>query len=364
MIAVPVSLIGTFAGLWLSGFSINTLTLFAMVLAIGIVVDDAIVVLENVERLMREQRMPAYEAAVEAMREVSGAIVAIVMVLCAVFVPVAFLGGIAGQLYKQFAVTVAIAVVLSGFVALTLTPALCALMLRAGDHESKLFRPFNAGFAVLTRLFLGAVNLALRQRMASLLAFAGVLGLLALLFTRIPGSFVPPEDQGYVLGAVILPDGATLERTGKSGAKLQQMFADHPAIERMFVVVGFDLIGGGNKTNAATIFVPLKDWSQRTQSAPQVAGEIFMRAGGTGLHGRVDGESEAAGHQQFLQADRAPADGRGRSREGPVARRARSGRLRGASEHDGHTVRERLQQVWTHLPRAVAGRCEVPRQPR
>jgi HAE1 family hydrophobic/amphiphilic exporter-1/multidrug efflux pump len=226
---------------------------------------------------MREQKMSAYDAAVEAMREVSGAIVAIVLVLCAVFVPVAFLGGIAGQLYKQFAVTVAIAVVLSGFVALTLTPALCALMLKAGDHESKLFHPFNVGFNALTRVFLGSVNLALRRRLLSLLAFLGVLGLLALLFTRIPGSFVPPEDQGYVIGAVILPDGATLERTGKSGAALQQMFADHPAIEHMFVVNGFDLIGGGNKTNAATIFVPLKDWSERTQSAPQVAGEIFMR---------------------------------------------------------------------------------------
>jgi HAE1 family hydrophobic/amphiphilic exporter-1/multidrug efflux pump len=277
MIAVPVSLIGTFAGLWLFGFSINTLTLFAMVLAIGIVVDDAIVVLENVERLMREQGMSARAASIEAMREVSGAIVAIVLVLCAVFVPVAFLGGIAGQLYKQFAVTVAIAVVLSGLVALTLTPALCALMLKAGDHESKLFRPFNAGFNAFTRLFLGLVNLALRRRLLALLAFVGILGLLALLFARIPGSFVPPEDQGYVIGAVILPDGATLERTGKSGAQLQKMFADHPAIEHMFVVNGFDLIGGGNKTNAATIFVPLKDWSLRTQTAPQVAGEIFLR---------------------------------------------------------------------------------------
>ncbi|MBN9462777.1 MAG: multidrug efflux RND transporter permease subunit [Burkholderiales bacterium] len=277
MIAVPVSLIGTFAGLWLFGFSINTLTLFAMVLAIGIVVDDAIVVLENVERLMREQKMSARDAAIEAMREVSGAIVAIVLVLCAVFVPVAFLGGIAGQLYKQFAVTVAIAVVLSGFVALTLTPALCALMLRPGDHESKLFRPFNAGFAALTRLFLSAVNLTLARRVLALLVFAGVLVLLGVLFTRIPGSFVPSEDQGYVIGSVILPDGATLERTGKAGAQLRKMLADHPAIEHMFVVNGFDLIGGGNKTNAATIFVPLKDWSQRTHSAAEVKGDIFAR---------------------------------------------------------------------------------------
>src|SRR5262249_31756773 len=135
MVAVPVSLIGAFAGLWLVGFSINTLTLFALVLAIGIVVDDAIVVLENVERLMRENNTPPFEAALEAMREVSGGVVAIVLVLCAVFVPVAFPGGIAGQLYRQFAVTLTFAVVISGFIALTLTPALCALLMQKGGHH-------------------------------------------------------------------------------------------------------------------------------------------------------------------------------------------------------------------------------------
>src|SRR5690606_4455109 len=219
-----------------------------MVLAIGIVVDDAIVVLENVERLMREEKLPARDAAIEAMREVSGAVVAIVLVLCAVFVPVAFLGGIAGQLYRQFAVTVAIAVVLSGFVALTLTPVMCALMLKSAHHESKLFRPFNKGFDAITRLFMASVGFAARRKLVSLAAFVAFLALAAALFVRIPGSFVPPEDQGYVIGAVILPDGATLERTGRSGAQLQKMFEGHPAIQNMFVVNGFDLIGGGNKT--------------------------------------------------------------------------------------------------------------------
>ncbi|MEO8136300.1 MAG: efflux RND transporter permease subunit, partial [Betaproteobacteria bacterium] len=274
MIAVPVSLIGTFAGLWLFGFSINTLTLFAMVLAIGIVVDDAIVVLENVERLMREQKMSAKDAAIEAMREVQGAIIAIVLVLCAVFVPVAFLGGIAGQLYKQFAVTLAVAVVISGFTALTLTPALCALMLKPGDHESKLFKPFNVTFAWLTRRFLGGVNLALRQRIVSLLVFIAVLGLAALLFARIPGSFLPQEDQGYIFSAIVLPDGATLERTGKTGARLQQMVGKHPAIDHMFVVSGFDLIGGGTKTNAGTSFITLQPWEKRTTTGPQLAAEV------------------------------------------------------------------------------------------
>ncbi len=170
MLAVPVSIVGTFAGLFLLGLSINVLTLFAMVLAIGIVVDDAIVVLENVERLMRVEKMDAMEASIEAMREVSGALIAIILVLCSVFIPVAFLGGIAGQLYKQFAVTVTVAVVISGFVALTLTPALCALLLKPGDHESKIFRPFNVAFDKTTKFFLRGVDTALARRTLSLIA--------------------------------------------------------------------------------------------------------------------------------------------------------------------------------------------------
>ena len=280
MIAVPVSLIGTFAGLWLFKFSINTLTLFAMVLAIGIVVDDAIVVLENVERLMREQKMKAHDAAIEAMREVQGAIVAIVLVLCAVFVPVAFLGGIAGQLYKQFAVTLAVAVVLSGFTALTLTPALCSLMLKAGGHESKIFHPFNVFFAWTTKRFLAAVDFALRYRFVSLLVFLAVLGLTGLLFYKIPGSFIPQEDQGYIFSAIQLPDGATLERTQKTGAKLQQSVQPIEGIDHMFVVAGFDLIGGGNKTNAGTSFITLKPWDERKTTAPQLAGEVSKRGSG------------------------------------------------------------------------------------
>src|SRR5678809_1018358 len=142
----------------LVGFSINTLTLFALVLAIGIVVDDAIVVLENVERLMRENHMEPFDAAIEAMREVSGAVVAIILALCAVFIPAAFLGGIAGQLYRQFAVTLTFAVVISGFTALTLTPALCAILMKRGDHHARIFNPFNRGFAWLTGRFLATVH--------------------------------------------------------------------------------------------------------------------------------------------------------------------------------------------------------------
>ncbi len=274
MIAVPVSLIGTFAGLYALGFSINTLTLFAMVLAVGIVVDDAIVVLENVERLMHEKNMTPRQAATESMYEVSGAVLAIVLVLCAVFIPVAFLGGIAGQLYKQFAVTVAIAVMLSGVTALTLTPALCALILKSGRHESRLFHPFNAGFTRFTNMFLWMVNLALRHRLLSGLAFLGLLALTALLFMRVPGSFVPAEDQGYVISSITLPDASSLQRTAKTGAQLQQALARDSVVDHIFVVPGRDVIGGGSKPNAGTAFILLKHWDEREKTAQQFVSQI------------------------------------------------------------------------------------------
>jgi HAE1 family hydrophobic/amphiphilic exporter-1/multidrug efflux pump len=278
MVAVPISLIGTFAGLWLFGFSINTLTLFAMVLAIGIVVDDAIVVLENVERLMAEEKLSPRDAAIKAMHQVQGALVAIVLVLCAVFIPVAFLGGIAGQLYKQFAVTVAVSVVLSGVVALTLTPALCALLLKAQHTESKLFAPFNRLFERFTRSYTSTVGLTLKHGIIGAVIFALVIGITVAFFRIIPGSFVPAEDQGYLISALMLPDGATLKRTQTTGEKMRQMVANDPAVKHTFVVSGFDLIGGGNKPNAGTIFIPLKDWSERDAKAQDLAGK-FMGMG-------------------------------------------------------------------------------------
>ncbi|NBS56041.1 MAG: multidrug efflux RND transporter permease subunit [Betaproteobacteria bacterium] len=270
IIAVPVSLIGAFAGLYAFGFSINTLTLFAMVLAIGIVVDDAIVVLENVERLMAERHLAPLDAAIEAMREVSGAVVAIVLVLCAVFIPVAFLGGIAGRLYQQFAVTVAISVVISGVVALTLTPALCALLLKPTHKESALFRPFNRAFAALTAFYIGGVRLVLKHAIVSLLLFAGVMGSSVWLVRTIPGSFVPSEDMGFLYGALVLPDGATLGRTGRFGGSVQEALMQNPSVEHVFSISGFDLIGGGNKTNAGTMFITLKPWDQRPVTSYEV----------------------------------------------------------------------------------------------
>ena len=315
MLAVPVSLIGTFAGLWLFGFSINTLTLFAMALAIGIVVDDAIVVLENVERLMREEHMSPVEASIEAMREVQGAVIGIVLVLCAVFIPVAFLGGIAGQLYRQFAVTVAIAVVLSGVVALTLTPALCAMLLEPHSNEprrgiaGRAFRAFDAGFGWVTRRYLVAVHLGLRHRVIALLLFVAMVGATVFLLLRVPGSFVPPEDQGYIIAAVQLPDGATLERTSRTTETLRTMVAANPAIEAFFSINGFDLIGGGNKSSAATIFVPMKRWEDRTQTSPQLAQQVS--GAGFGLRDgiafafvppAIQGLGQSGGYEFYVQS--------------------------------------------------------------
>ena len=266
-IAVPVSLIGAFAGLYLFGFSINTLTLFAIVLATGIVVDDAIVVLENVERLMAERGLTPRAAAFESMSEVTTAIIAIELVLLAVFVPVAFLGGLAGQLYKQFAVTVATAVTISGLIALTLTPALCALLLKPTHKEPRLFHPFNVAFAWITDLYIKGVRLAIAHVWLSLIAFAMVIAASAVLLRIIPGSLVPIEDVGYFYGAVVMPDGASLGRTGAVGASIQRKLVEHPSVDHVFVVNGFDLIGGGNKTSAATMFITLKPWETRPESA-------------------------------------------------------------------------------------------------
>ena len=278
MIAVPVSLIGTAAGLWLFGFSINQLTLFALVLAIGIVVDDAIVVLENVERLMRTQGMSPKDAAVEAMREVAGAIIAIVMVLCAVFVPVAFLGGIAGKLYQQFAVTIAVAVVISGIVALTLTPALCAILLKPSDHENPIFHPFNLGFEWVSRLYNAMVGRALRHAYIGIGVFASVIAVVAILLINTPTGFVPAEDRALVITSVALPEAASLPRTQELAARVGGDLLKEPGVAHTMVLIGIDSIGGGNKSSAATIYTALKPWDQRSMAGPDYVNKFNANA--------------------------------------------------------------------------------------
>src|SRR3954471_4760968 len=279
--AVPVSLIGTFAGLYLLGYSINTLTLFGLVLAIGIVVDAALVVLENVERIMHEQHLPARDAAVKAMREVSGPVIAIVLVLCSVFVPIAFLGGLAGELYRQFAVTISIAVVISGVVALTLTPSLCVLILKR-EHKVtwRPFRLFNAGFLAITTRYTTGVAWMLRRAAVGLVLFLVMVGAATYLWFRTPGSLVPDEDQGFYIAAVILPDGATLERTDKVFGKVLQAIKSNPNNEDAVAFTGFDFLGGYFRNNAATLFVTQKPWDQRKVDTKAVVGDLFMKTAG------------------------------------------------------------------------------------
>ena len=288
ILAIPISLIGTFAGMYALGFSINTLTLFGMVLAIGIVVDDAIVVLENVERIMAEEGIPPREAAMKSMQEVSGPVIALVLVLCAVFIPVAFLGGIAGQLYQQFAITIAVSVVISGIVALTLTPALCAVLLKSERREpGHVFRWFNYGFNHTTNAYTGAVGFLIRRSLFSLAIFAVVIAGALLFFRLLPTSFIPPEDQGYYITGVIMPDGTALGRTDEVVSRVVEIASSNPVVQDVVSITGFDLLGGGQKTSAATLFVRLAPWDEREAHVQELIGELLARAAATVREGLV-----------------------------------------------------------------------------
>lgn len=288
MLAVPVSLIGTLAGLWALNFSLNTLTLFAMTLAIGIVVDDAIVVLENVERIMETEKLNAFQASQKAMKEVAGALVAIVLVLSTVFTPVAFLGGIAGELYRQFAVTIGVSVVLSGFVALTLTPALCAILLRNKSKPFKIFRLFNDGFERFKLNYIKGVSFNLRHRwFTAAILVAVTVGCWEFL-QIVPTSFVPREDQGILRVAIQLSEGATLNRTGVVVTDLSREIRKIPEVENVTALVANDTIANDTKSNAASLIVQLKPWDQRTRSA-----ETIRRQLQTLVNARTDAVGQA-----------------------------------------------------------------------
>ncbi len=264
LIAVPVSLIGTFTGMYLLGFSVNLLTLFGMVLAIGIVVDDAIVVLENFERILTTEKLSPHDAAVKAMQEVTGPVIAIVLVMCAVFVPVGFMGGMTGEMYKQFAITIAVSVVISGFVALTLTPALCALLIKPTHKEpGKFFQRFNAWFARMGNRYIGGVNFLLRRVWLGIALFIGMIALTTLIFTRIPGALVPEEDQGYVFVANFLMPGASLERTKAVTDTMTQRLMAQPEVAHVTAFAGFDFLSFSQKSYTGASFVNLKPWDER-----------------------------------------------------------------------------------------------------
>jgi multidrug efflux pump len=280
-IVVPVALLGTFAALLALGFSINVLTMFGMVLVIGIVVDDAIVVVENVERIMSEEGLSPREATRKAMGQISGAIVGITVVLISVFVPLAFFSGSVGNIYRQFAAVMGVSIAFSAFFALSLTPALCATLLQpveAGHHHEKsgFFGWFNRSFARSAKGYEGWLAKLLPRAGRSLLVYVAIIGVAGVVYMRLPTSFLPNEDQGNLLVNVQLPPGATQERTCAVMEQVEGFMLQQPEVQSMVGVLGFSFSGQGQ--NAGLAFVTLKDWSERTspgQSAEAVAGRAF-----------------------------------------------------------------------------------------
>ena len=276
-VAVPVSLIGTFVGLYALGFSINTITLFGMVLAIGIVVDDAIVVVENVERHMREDRISAKEAAKRAMNEVTAPVIAIVLVLVSVFVPVGFIGGITGALYKQFAATIAISVTVSGFVALTLSPALCGVALTPPHGKRNGFWDwFDRVFGRTQRGYASAVAGLVIRPVRVMAVFGLLLALSYGLFQALPKSFLPEEDQGYFIVVAQLPDGASKQRTDAVLERVERFFQAIPAVHSTDALTGQNFVFGTRGPNSATMFVPLVLWDERPE--PQYHAKALVGA--------------------------------------------------------------------------------------
>ncbi|HEX5078326.1 MAG TPA: multidrug efflux RND transporter permease subunit [Geminicoccaceae bacterium] len=277
-IAVPVSLIGAFAAMAAFGFTINTLSLLGLVVAVALVVDDAIVVVENVNRRLDEGGKDLTEIAELAMTDVRGPIIATTLVLMAVFVPVAFIPGLTGQLYNQFALTIAIAVGLSGFNSLTLSPALCATLLRptSGGRRNVLFRAFNAGFAKLTDSYVASIRICARFWYLMLLAFAALCALAAYLFLSIPQGFVPDEDQGYVMTLINLPDAATISRTEDIVTQVNEASLGTPGVSATVAVAGYNIVDAIQQPNAGIVFVVLKPWDER--STPETSATGILAA--------------------------------------------------------------------------------------
>jgi multidrug efflux pump len=263
-VAIFVSLIATFAGMLAMGFSINLLTLFGLVLAIGMVVDDAIVVVENVERNMHQHHLAPKEATIRSMGEIASSLVAVVLVMSSVFIPAAFLPGTTGQLYKQFAITIVISVTISGLLALTLTPAMAALLLKPNPPPQRgFFAWFNRQMDRLTAGFGHAVEWVIRRMVIAFVLLAVFLYAIWHLFHVLPTSFVPQEDQGYAMAAIVMPEAASLERTQAVAERVDAIFKSLPGVENRAMVTGYSLLDSGYKTNAGTFFITFKDFKER-----------------------------------------------------------------------------------------------------
>ncbi|MBB6598340.1 multidrug efflux RND transporter permease subunit [Luteimonas sp. MC1825] len=313
-LVIPVALLGTFLGLSLIGFTINQLTLFAMVLAIGIVVDDAIVVIENVERIMAEEHLPPREATIKAMDQITGAVVAITVVLAAVFIPSALQGGASGEIYKQFAITIAVAMGFSAFLALGFTPALCASFLKQHDadapkRQNVVYRTFNKYYDRISGTYVRHIGGAVRHAPRWMIVFVALTVLCGLLLTRLPGSFLPEEDQGYALAIVQLPPGSTLQRTQAVFEQVRTTLEQVDGYQSMMQVAGFSFVGQGE--NVGMAFIKLKDWDERDGTV-----QDFIQAANGALYGvrdagifvvnlpTVQGLGQFGGFDMYLQ-DRA-----------------------------------------------------------
>ena len=273
-VAIVVALVSTFTGMLALGFSINLLTLFGLVLAIGMVVDDAIVVVENVERNMVRFHLPPKEATIKAMGEISSSLVAVVLVMASVFIPAAFLPGTTGQLYKQFAITIVISVAVSGFIALTLTPAMCGVLLRHAEPRTRgFFAWFNRRVDGITQSFGNAVTFVIKRMIIAFVILAVLVWAIVHLFSILPTSFVPNEDQGYVMAMVIMPDAASLDRTKVVTERVDAIFAKIPGVEYRTQFAGYSLLDSGFKTNAGTFFVTLKPFEERYSSVRKARAE-------------------------------------------------------------------------------------------
>jgi hypothetical protein len=406
---VPVSIIGTFAVLLALGFSINTLTLFGLVLAIGIVVDDAIVVVENVERNI-ENGLSPLAAAHQAMREVSGPIIAIALVLVAVFVPISFLSGITGQFYRQFAVTIAISTVISAINSLTLSPALAAVLLRPHGAPPDLptrvidrlfgwiFRPFNRGFKGAARFYADSGRPALKRAPLMLIVYVILVGATVMMFRTVPGGFIPTQDKLYLIGGVKLPEGSSLDRTEAVVRKMSDLALSTPGIHDAVAFPGLNALQFNNTPNTGTIFFGLDAFGERTRSAADIVMELSGKLAtiqeafafaimpppilgiGTGsgfslyvedraglgygeLQNAVNGFAGARHglSVHLVSVQRAAADRRGRPRQGQGPGPGADRRVRDAADLSRLGLRQRLQPLRPHLPGVRPGRRAVPR---
>lgn len=368
VLAVPVSIIGTFIGMHLLGFSINMLTMFGLILAIGLVVDDAIVVVENVEVNMSKYGLGAKEAAKRAMAEIAGALMSIVLVLLAVFLPVAFLGGVTGTLYKQFAVTIAISMVLSGITALTLSPALAALIITAHHSEKRgFFRWFETGFDWCRRRYMQGAEIVIRRWYIALTIFGLVLLGTVSMFRSLPSGFVPDEDQGYIFVLMEAEDSASQPVVARLGTQVQEILLRNPAVRDVTLINGYSFLDGLFKNNAAVAFVPLKPFHERTdpsQSAFHVLGELNRAFAGL-KGGRVfavnpppiPGLGSTGGFEFYLQ-NRGAGDAL--STQNVLESFLASARLRPELQGVSTTFNAFSQQLFVDLDRAKAELLGVP----